>query len=180
MKSIIKSEAEIELDLIGKEYFKNLFSIENKSHLRIRDLLWSSMINQLPYYSKTNILCFIENIQNSLNDENTPAKIKGFYKQILKKENIELNNNIFKVKFLIDGENVFYKKTFSGETQILSITENNAKEILHKIEYSINNYFKYFNYKIKILDIYISKNKFDECKAISVFFEEQYLPYKLF
>jgi len=180
MLQTIKSEAEIELEKISKEYFQNIMTIEKKSHINIRNLIWASSINQIQFYGTSWINCFVENLKEAINHENTPAKIKGFYKKILKDNNIELQDNLFKVKFIMDNKRTFKVKNFKEDIITLEITDENIKLNTNKLLSSLKGYFDFLQYDIEIFEIYFSRNEYNECTAITIFFKENKLPYKIF
>jgi len=173
----IKSEKiiEFEMDLAKIQDVMNIYSTQEKNNNLYRYFIWNSIYNNFPFFTDGYFTLFIENIKNKMENQETPKSVKKFYNEMFVGK---INEKSFKVKILLDGYEIF-KNKFNKEPLPINYSPL-------KISSSIQNTLNFFGskfdfkYKIDIINIYLHQNKEGTgIHAISIFFNENYLPKKI-
>ena len=167
---MIKSSSHYELKLIEKELLENT---QNYSFNFERIKLWTLILFNSILTSDSQLIYYLENLNELINNESTPKSLKTWYKNEV--ENIK--ENTFKIKIVTDNfKPLKFKAIGNKDSEDLIYDEKELIKYEKMIINDIQRIAKKIHYDIKILNIYFHKNKDGYIDKITVFFDENYLP----
>jgi len=169
---MIKSSNHYELKLIEKELLENT---QNYSFNFERIKLWTLILFNSILTSDSQLIYYLENLNELIKDESTPKSLKTWYKNEVK----NIKENTFKIKIVTDNfKPLKFKAIGNKDSEELIYDEKELIKYKKMITNDIQRIAKKINYDIKILNLYFHKNKDGYIDKITVFFDENYLPLK--